>query len=243
MSLLAIGAAAFAIGCGSSDDGGSSGTRASASDTAQTVPGQDAPQAAETATQAKADKAAAKSDAKTKSKTTAPKTKAQAKANVKYNAAERAKAKKRAVAARKALKKNNKQRDEAYAKIFKNAREARAKIRAQIGDSKKGPSGIPIAVNKTCAQNLRGVAPSGKQLNSALDTTIIQVKRLAAENSPAASGTTGDLAGRIRANAILDALRKVKKFAGGGSSQDLQAALEELSSASRLYEIRSCRIA
>jgi hypothetical protein len=250
MSFLAIGAAAFAIGCGSSDDQASKqaapADQAAVSQTDQS--GTPASSSTESAKKAadKTSKSTAKAAEKTSPKAAAKAHKAEIKALHKQALAKQKKIRKNLVQAR---RQQQKKVDEAYAKVRANVKKARA----EIGDLKVGTSKIPAAVNQACAARLREVdgaihgGSKAKALPGVLSATIAEVEKLSSKDSPVARGTTGDLAGRSRASAVLDAMRATvtpaKRFASGGPSTDLSSALKKLSQTAQFNQLSSCRVA
>lgn len=250
MSFLAIGAAALAIGCGSSNDQASK-QAAPADQAAVSQTDQNGSTASSTESTRKAADKTSKSSAPKSSEPTTPK------AAAKANKAEIKALQKKALAKQKEIRQNlikarreqQKKVDDAYAKVRANVKKARA----EIGDLKVGTSKIPAAVNQACAARLRVVdgalrgGSKARSLPGVLSATIAEVEKLSSANSPVARGTTGDLAGRSRASAVLDAMRATlapaKRFASGGPAADLSSALKKLSQTAQFNQLSSCRVA
>jgi hypothetical protein len=121
---------------------------------------------------------------------------------------------------------------------------------------KVGKSGIVPAVKQACSTELRpvdGVLRNGSkadELPSALRSAIADLKRLSSDNSPAASGTTGDFTARIATGEVLKAmnaaLAPAKAYAASPSSANrskLSAALVNLEHNAKGNLLAPCAIA
>src|SRR3954451_13155255 len=116
------------------------------------------------------------------------------------------------------------------AKARAQAKKAAAALNALKSSSKAktGASGIPAAIAAACNKQLRSVdgalASNTKAaaLPTALTRTLSELASLSAKGSSAASNTTGDVAGRLRAQWVMGAIRpavaKAKVYAANHSS-------------------------
>jgi hypothetical protein len=121
---------------------------------------------------------------------------------------------------------------------------------------KVGTSGIVPAVKKTCNAELRVAdgaltrAAAADALPGALRTTISQLKKAASDNSPYASGTTGDFVARIRTEEVVKAMQgalaPAKAYAASSSSANkakLSKALTTLTNTAYADLLRPCAVA